>query len=170
MKLPITLENFNVYIGNSTDPVGVSDIDLPEVVWKKVSVDLAGTGGQIDVPLIGQSDPMQATLTAPALTTRAIRAAASTGEMIVARGAIQQKDSITKVTSILGLAVFMRGGCSSFKVGKMKRGETMDSSLAFDLDYINVFMDGESVFEHDKWNNKTVIDGVDITAAVNAAI
>lgn len=171
MKRPLVLDNFNIYLGETgTQWVCAGDIELPEITWTETEVSQAGMSGKVSVPLLGHSDSMKVTITAPVLSLDAIMAAAINSQLITARMAVQQRDSAGGAISTLPEVIVMRGMNSSFKPGTLKKGETMDTSLTFELDYLKIIINGKVAFEHDKWNNILIINGEDKLAAVRDAI
>lgn len=167
----LVLNNYNIYLG--TDPQVfqcAGDVELPEINWMTADVDQAGMAGKISVPLVGHSESMSVTITAPVLTMDAIAAAAGGGQTITARMAVEQMDTGSGERSFLPEVVIMRGTSKTIKLGKAKKGETMDTAITFELDYVKVVIGGAVALEHDKWNNILVVNGVDKLSAVRDAI
>jgi uncharacterized protein len=170
-RLPTTINNFNIYLGETGDRfVGAGSIDLPEITMVTSELDVAGTAGKVSVPVLGHTDTMKTTISAPIATVEALRSAIPIGQLIIARGAAQYYESGIGVSTIGAFVVTMRGHLATAKPGKFQKATAMDSSFEFEVDYLKVDVEGVTIVEIDKFNARYIIDGVDYLAEVANAI
>jgi P2 family phage contractile tail tube protein len=170
-QIPNAVNNWSLYCGeDSSRDYGVVDIKLPVIKMKTVSVDVAGTGGDLEVPLVGQTEAMECTITGPQATIAALSALLPMGQLLTARASQQVYDTAAGVNVAKQFVVVMRANGSELDLGKLKRGEGMDTSRTFAVDYLKVEVDGVIVTEIDKWNNLFLYNGVDYSADVRAQL
>jgi P2 family phage contractile tail tube protein len=171
LEIPTALNNFNIYTGESGNVfAGMGDLELPEIKMLTAALNVAGTGGELEVPLIGHTAAMQCTINAPVATIEALQAAVPVSQMITARGSQQVFDPSVGVNRHQPICIVMRGPLDSLKLGTWKKGQTEDTSHSFQLDYIKVSIDNEEYLEIDKWNNIFRVNGVDYSSEVRENI
>lgn len=169
-NMPLAVNNWNCYIGDSVKPLKATSLELPEAAVMSTETNLSGMLGKLNVPLTGHFDTMEATITAPVATIEMIEAAVPAGNMITARAAVETLDAATGQKSITPHTVVMRGSMSSFKPGNFEKAAPMDTALKFELDYLHIMINGESQFELDKLNGTFKVKGQDMMAAIRDAI
>lgn len=171
MQFPQAVNNYNLYLGEKGERfLGAGQVEIPEISMLTTEVNMAGMAGTTNVPLTGHTEAFQVTVTAPVLTAQAIKAAIPTAQLITARAALEIADTTTGTKSIQPVTIVMRGATSSFKPGNLEKGAAMETSVAFEVDYIKISIDGSVYLEIDKFNNIYSVDGVDYLAAVRNAI
>ena len=57
-----------------------------------------------------------------------------------------------------------------FKPGKLKRAEGMEATVTMELTYIMIEVDGVTMLEIDKLNQKYIVNGKDMLAGIAALV
>lgn len=169
--LPQVVNNFNAYIGETGARLaGVVSAQLPEITPKTATINLAGMAGEVEAPITGQLGSMTTQISGSLLTIDLLKTAAAQGERIFLRGQLEEFDAARGVTTFRSLTVCMNGVLKTLSLGKLGKGESMDSSVTFEVFWLSVYLDGFHMLEIDKFNGKYVVDGVDYLAPVTNGI
>ncbi len=168
-SIPEKLINFRVY-ENGTDLLGVSDVQLPSLEYMTETVKGAGIAGEIDSPALGHFGSMTMTLNWRAVTKPILRLGAPKAHELDLRGAIQKYEAATGEYLVTPLKVKVRSIPKKTDPGKMDVGATSDASNEFEVIYLKIDLDGETLVEIDKYNYLCVIEGVDYLAQVRSAL
>lgn len=167
MKIPQVVNRYNLY-RKGTKLVGLTgEVELPAVTMITDTLEGAGTGGNMDVPVIGLTENMDIQIPFMSLT-KDLFSLANPGEAedLTLRGAIQGTDPATGKISYTSIAISMRGTVKEITPGTVKSGGRMESSVTMTLSYYKIALDGETVLEIDKLNNVFVVNGDDVLKEV----
>lgn len=167
MKIPQVVNRYNLY-RKGTKLVGLTgEVELPSVTMVTDTLEGAGTGGNMDVPVIGLTENMDIKIPFMSLT-KDLFSLANPGEAedLTLRGAIQGTDPATGKISYTSVAISVRGTVKEIAPGTVKSGGRMESSVTMALSYYKIVLDGETVLEIDKLNNVFVVNGVDVLKEV----
>ncbi|HIX25520.1 MAG TPA: phage major tail tube protein [Candidatus Lachnoclostridium avicola] len=167
MKIPQVVNRYNLY-RKGTKLVGLTgEVELPAVTMVTDTLEGAGTGGNMDVPVIGLTENMDIQIPFMSLT-KDLFSLANPGEAedLTLRGAIQGTDPATGKISYTSIAISMRGTVKEITPGTVKSGGRMESSVTMTLSYYKIALDGETVLEIDKLNNVFVVNGDDVLKEV----
>ena len=165
MKIPQVVNRYNLY-RKGTKLVGLTgEVELPAVTMVTDTLEGAGTGGNMDIPVIGLTENIQIPFMS---LTKDLFSLANPGEAedLTLRGAIQGTDPATGKISYTSIAISMRGTVKEITPGTVKSGGKMESSVTMTLSYYKIALDGETVLEIDKLNNVFVVNGDDVLKEV----
>ncbi len=165
--IPHVLNRYNLYKrGNRL--VGLTgEVELPAVTMLVDTLEGAGTGGNMDVPVIGLTENMDVTIPYMCLSKEMFDMAdPSEAADLTLRGAIQGTDPATGRISYTSVAVSLRGTAKEISPGTMKAGGKMEASVTLALSYYKVALDGTTVLEIDKLNGVFAVNGVDLLKEV----
>lgn len=161
------LNRFNAY-RRGKELIGIAgEINLPEVTQLTDTLDGAGVGGNMDVPVIGLVDNMEIeigflSLCEDIFSVMDPKEAAD----LTLNGAIQGMDGGTGAVGFKELSVSVRGIVKKFTPGQMKSGSKMGSSVTLGLSYYKIVLGGKTMLEIDKLNGVYVINGKDVLKEV----
>nr|DAP18339.1 MAG TPA: tail tube protein [Caudoviricetes sp.] len=166
---PTTINGFNVY-KNGQKLIGVADeVTLPDFSTMTTSITGAGIAGSIDVPIVGFLENMDFQVPFRTLTDDMFAVMDPKEQVNLSlRGSIQVTDTSTGTISYLGMRVVVRGYLKSFSPGSIKVADAMNSSVTLSVSYILIEVDGKVKLEHDKFNSKFVVNGVDVMNKVRS--
>lgn len=167
MKIPQVVNRYNLY-RKGTKLVGLTgEVELPAVTMVTDTLEGAGTGGNMDIPVIGLTENIDIQIPFMSLT-KDLFSLANPGEAedLTLRGAIQGTDPATGKISYTSIAISMRGTVKEITPGTVKAGGKMESSVTMTLSYYKIALDGETVLEIDKLNNVFVVNGDDVLKEV----
>ncbi len=167
MKIPQVINRFNLYrSGNKL--VGLTgEVELPAVTMLTDTLEGAGTGGNMDIPVIGLTENMDIQIPYMALT-KDMFSMANPNEAadLTLRGAVQGTDPATGKIAYVSIAIAVRGIVKEITPGTVKAGAKMESSVTLTLSYYKISLDNETVLEIDKLNGIFVVNGEDVLKEV----
>lgn len=167
MKIPQVINRFGLYRGG-TKLIGTSgEVELPEVTNLTDTIEGAGTGGNLEIPVIGLTDAMDIKIPFTTLSKDAF-SIMNPGEAadLLLNGAIQCMDTGTGKVGYSQMSVAVRGTVKAFSPGTVKAGGKMDSNVTLSLSYFKITIDGSVMLEIDKLNGVYVVNGEDILKEV----
>lgn len=167
MKIPQVINRFNLY-RNGTKLIGTSgEVALPEVTNLTDTIEGAGTGGNLEIPVIGLTDTMNIQIPYTTLSKDAF-AMMNPNEAadLLLSGAIQGMDSGTGKVGYTQLSIAVRGVVKTFTPGSVKAGAKMESSVTLSLSYYKIVIDGTTMLEIDKLNGVYIVNGEDVLREV----
>lgn len=167
MKIPQVINRFNVYRSGS-NLVGISgEVELPEITNLTDTIEGAGTGGNLEIPVIGLTDTMDMQIPFTTLSKDAF-ALMNPGQAadLMLNGAIQCMDTGTGKVGYSQMSVAVRGLVKTFTPGSVKAGAKMESSVTLSLSYYKIVIDGTTMLEIDKLNGVYIVNGEDILKEV----
>lgn len=161
---PEVINNFNVY-NDANRVVGTTDeIKLPELKAITATISGAGILGSYVTSIIGMFDSIQTKLPFRMIDEEFFNML-NTGEQskIVLRSSVQQRNRETGGTlSTAAMRLVFRGHPTEADPGTVKIGEMMNASIALEVTYILVELDGKTKLELDKLNSVYKVNGKDL--------
>lgn len=168
-QVPEKLISFRVY-EDGADLLGVADAELPSLKAMTEEVKGAGIAGKVDSPVLGHYDSMTIKLSWRTVTRPTVSLAQPKVHSLDLRGAIQVMNAGAGEYKVVPLKVAVRCIPKDTGLGKLDVGAKSDASNEFEVVYIKVTLDGETVLEIDKYNYICIIDGVDFLKQVREAL
>lgn len=159
-QVPGMLVDYRAFYGKGSDVlIGTVDVTLPTVAYKKATIEGAGMGGGMEVPVAGQFEPMTVSIKYRTLTAQAVRMTGIGSHEIDVRGSIQNSDSGKFTTTPIRVSMVVSP--SSTELGTLNPGSGMDPSGEYTVTYIAIYIDGKCVREIDQANGIDRVDGKD---------
>lgn len=159
------VNRFNVY-RDGTRMVGVAgELTLPEVTYLTDSLEGAGTGGNMDVPVIGLIEDIELEISFDSLCEDIFSLIGGTVDISI-HGGLQGTDTGTGAAGFTEISIIARGIVKKFTPGTMKAGGKMGSSVALGLSYYKYAMGGKTELEIDRFNGVFVVSGKDLLSEV----
>lgn len=148
--------------------IGVAgELTLPEVTNLTDTMEGAGTGGNMDVPVVGLIEDMEIEIGFMSLCNDIFSIMDPTEAVSLSlNGAIQGTDAGTGAVGYVPVSIAVRGIMKKFAPGSMKAGAKMSSSVTLGLSYYKIVLDGKTMLEIDRLNGVFVINGKDILEKV----
>lgn len=161
------VNRFNTY-KSGKELVGVAgELTLPEVTNLTDTMEGAGTGGNMDIPVIGLIEDMEMEIAFMSLCNDIFTVMDPTEATdLTLNGAIQGTDAGTGAVGFVPVSISVRGVMKKFTPGTMKAGAKMSSSVTLGLSYYKIVLDGKIMMEIDRLNGVFVINGKDILEKV----
>lgn len=164
-QIPERLINYRVYLeGNAL--AGIATIDLPELENMADTVSGAGIAGEVESPILGHYGSQTTTITWRTIEKDAMRLAAPQAHSLECRGSQQVYDAGDGRLRSVPVRVTMRVVPKRIAPGTFEVGSTTDTETEFEVVYIKIVIDGETMAEIDKYNFKAVFNGQDYLASV----
>ena len=161
------INRFNAYkSGNKL--IGVAgELTMPEVTNLTDTMEGAGTGGNMDIPVVGLIEDMELEVAFMSLCEDVFSVMDPTETADLSfNGALQGTDPGTGAVKYQQLAISVRGIVKKFTPGTLKAGAKMDSRVTLGLSYFKVVIDGKVMLEIDRFNGVYTINGRDVRAEV----
>lgn len=170
--VPEKINDYNVY-QNGEKMIGLTEeVTLPEINMKTSTVEGPGIQGEIDSPTIGQFESMEATLKFLTLYSHAINLLNPNKTVNLTLRAAQQVYDRSGASGYdyKGLRVVLGGRSKKFNPGKVQRGESMGAEVTIEVTKYLVEVDGQTVIDIDKLNERYIVNGEDLLAPIKALI
>ena len=166
--IPEVIHDFNLYLsGNKLGGV-TGEVALPDFEAVTETISGAGILGEFESVIAGRYGSMEQEVPFRVINEDMFKLIDPTVPVeLTLRGAIQQTVKATGAVDYIGMRVVFRGRSKKIAIGPVKQGGPMDSSIALELTYILIEMDGKSKVELDKINGVFKINGVDLLAKVH---
>ena len=159
--VPQVINDYNAYTEDDL-LIGLADeVTLPKIKNKTTTVNGMGIAGDVDSPVPGQFESMEATLTKMMNPNKNIQ--------ITLRAAMQN-DNKNGGYTYKGLRVVLGGRPKELDPGKLKRADTMGSTTTLEVTRYLMEVDGQTVIDIDKFAGRYYVDGEDMRAEINALI
>lgn len=168
--VPEGVNEYNVYQDGNKMIGLTAEVTLPEINQKTATVEGPGIKGEIDSPTIGQFESMEMSLKFRTLYSSATDLMNPTKTQNLTLRAAQQVYDRSGGYAFKSLRIVVAGRTKKYNPGTVKRGESMDAEVTLELTYIKIEVDGETIVEIDKLNDKYIVHGEDLLAAINAMI
>jgi len=161
--------DFAVY-EDADEFLGMADVTLPEKNQKTITMNGAGIGGDVEVPVNGHYDAMTLEMTFRTYTARHARLREHRRHQIELRVAQQNEDRVggqLVTDAVKHVFVVVPKSASG---GKVAPAASSDGKIAFSVRYWATYINGTKVDEIDQLNRVDVINGIDYDEPVRRAL
>ena len=169
----IVKEVINDYNAYTEDDllIGLADeVTLPKIKNKTTTVNGMGIAGDVDSPVPGQFESMEATLNWNTMYSFATKMMNPNKNIQITLRAAMQNDNKNGGYTYKGLRVVLGGRPKELDPGKLKRADTMGSTTTLEVTRYLMEVDGQTVIDIDKFAGRYYVDGEDMRAEINALI
>jgi hypothetical protein len=150
--------------------IGIASTVLPNKTQKTVTVNGAGLGGDIEVPIQGQYESMELTLNFRAYNPSVAKLREPRRHTIDMRVAEQYEDPVTGVMKVDNIKHIMVVVPKSSSGGTVAPASANETNVVVSVRYWATFVNGEMTEEFDPVNGKNVINGIDFGAPIRQAL
>jgi len=166
---PQTNQTFEAYLDGSSISVGLVDATLPNI--QPLTAEMKGPGiiGAIDQPIVGSVQSMTTTLNFRTVTNDSSKLMVPSQLHIELWASVQTVNPSTGQYESKQHKVIMRGTLKNLTLGAFNIGEIQGRNLEYEVSYFREFWDNKQTVEIDKWNNKFVVNGVDVLSDIKKA-
>lgn len=161
--------NFRVY-QDGNDLVGVADVELSTLTAMTETIKGAGIAGEFEAPTTAHFGSMEATFNWRTITKSNISLMAPKAYHFDLRGAQDTYDSAAREIKQQSVKCVIVGRPKEMALGKLDVSASTGTSNKFEVMYIKISVDGETLLEFDKYNYIYVVDGVDYGIGIRAAL
>ena len=167
-------KNYVAFIGyalyeNSTEYLGMTQVDLPSLQYIVQTITGAGIAGEFETILIGQMQAMEITLHHTVLTAPAINLSTPKEHNWELREAQQTIDSKSGL-KVTGVKHVFKTWPKQMDGGSLKPNSTSDPTTVASVRYWAEYRDGKKVMELDPLNYICYFNGVDYLEPVRKAL
>ncbi|MNO15520.1 Phage tail tube protein FII [compost metagenome] len=168
--IPIKLAGMALFLEGSNQDFAVADITLPSLTPMSDNISGAGILGEIDLPTPGHYGSMQLGIKWRTINKDAFKLVSSTSKGLEVRGAFKEFDNVGSTFITRAIKIVVRGVGKGIDLGTLAQNATTDTTNTVEITYLKIFIDGESVFELDKFNYISKINGEDDQEDVRKAL
>ena len=161
--------DFAVY-EDATEFVGMASVTMPDKNQKVITMNGAGIGGDVEIPIVGHYDAMTLTLAFRTYTSKLAKLREHRRHNIELRVAQQNEDPVTGkliTDAVKHVFVVVPKSASGGTVAPAAAG---DGNIVFSVRYWATFINNKRVDEIDQLNRIDVVNGVDYNAEVRKAL
>lgn len=159
-NIPDRIVNYNGFLDGYM-LLGMADVELPNITPMMETLSGAGILGEVETPLLGHIEAMEATINWRTVTKDAIRLAAPGTHRVDFRVSQQSYATAKGQIESRPFRVCMGLMNKEFGLGKLEPNATADSGQTFSVAYLYVYLDNKKLIHIDQLASKFEIDGVD---------
>jgi hypothetical protein len=168
--MPTLTAQFNVFVDGGQRLMGLADVVLPNFSAMVETVTGAGIMGEIEVPAVGQMSAMTFTMNFRSMLDDPLTYAISQAYHFDLRSAQDYEDPTNYERGIAKERFSIIGPVKVLNPGNRAPNTAWAASIEVAARRIEHYMDGALKIEYDPLNGVYSVDGVDIYAAVRAAV
>ena len=139
---------------------GLTEAELPNLEAMTETVSGAGIAGEADMPTLGHYGSMTLKLKFRQVSEALLALSVPEAHPIELRGSTQVYNSLLGISQTEAVKIVTRSIPKSNNLGTLAPGKPTESEVEFEVVYIKVFVAGKPLFEHDKFNNITIVAGL----------
>jgi P2 family phage contractile tail tube protein len=150
--------------------LGIASVTLPDKNSKVATINGAGIGGDVEIPMVGHYDAMTLSLTFRTYTARTARLRERRRHQIELRIAQQDEDPVSgtiPITDVKHVFICVPKSASGGEIAPAAPGNI---SVVFSVRYWATYIKGKKVDEIDQLNRVDIINGIDYNADVRKAL
>ncbi len=163
--VPERLINFRVY-SDSNDLLGIATVELPSIEAMTDTVSGAGIAGEVESPILGHYGSMTTTFTWRTIEKAAMKLAKIASHQVDVRGAQQVYDASNGTYTSVAVRATMKIVPKTITLGTFEPANTTDTEQEFEVLYLKLYIDGDSVIEIDKYNFIAKVGDTDTLSSV----
>lgn len=169
-KMPEVLNDFRLYDESGSTLYGVAKLELPDFKSITQTVKGVGVGGEIEAPVLGQFESMETKISHNINSEWNLKLVGGQAVALEARGANQYWDSAANKYIIDTIRVVIRGRSKAMSGGSWEPASTVDSDNTIETTYIKYEVNGKTILEVDKYANKFIAGGEDLTQQIRKVL
>jgi len=169
-KMPEVLNDFRLYDESGGTLYGVAKLELPDFKSITQTVKGVGVGGEIEAPVLGQFESMETKISHNINSEWNLKLVGGQAVALEVRGANQYWDSAANKYIIDTIRVVIRGRSKAMSGGSWEPASTVDSDNTIETTYIKYEVNGKTILEVDKYANKFIAGGEDLTQQIRKAL
>jgi len=169
MGFEVGIIDFAVY-EDADEFIGMASVTLPDKNQKAITINGAGIGGDVEVPINGHYDAMTMDMSFRAYSPRVARLREHRIHQIELRIAQQNEDRVSGqivTDAVKHVLVVIPKSASGGTVAPASSG---DGKISFSVRYWATYINGAKLDEIDQLNRVDVINGVDYDEPVRRAL
>ena len=165
--IPEAIHDFNLYLSGNKLAGITGEVTMPSLEAMTATISGAGLLGEYEAPIPGHFGSLEQEVPFRCINRSYFDMVDTTTPVeLTLRGAIQYSVAATQVADYMGMRVVFRGKPKIVNIGKVAQRNTMDSTIALEVTYLYIELDGKPKIELDKINPTFKINGVDQLAKI----
>lgn len=168
--IPMKLSGLAFFMEGSNTDFAIGDITLPSLTPMSSTISGAGILGNFDMPDAGHYDSMQLGISWRTISKDSFRLVSSKSKKVEIRGAFKEFDKTSGSYVTRALKIVVSGVGKGIDLGTLAQNAETGTTNTVEIIYIKIFIDGDSVFELDKFSYISRINGEDDQEDVRKAL
>jgi P2 family phage contractile tail tube protein len=169
-KIPLIPAQFAVYPDGKTEILGIGDLVIPQFAAMAETLTGAGFMGELEHPVRGAFTAMEFVMNFRILYGDPLTFGVTEVHHFDCRVALETTDRQTFDRGVANERWSIRGPIKSINPGTRAPSGNAGASIAVAAYRIEHYMEGRQVLEVDVLNQKYIVNGKDLYAAIKAAI
>ena len=142
----------------------------PEIAMMSDGISGSGIMGEIDMPTLGQLDSMEVEVVLNKTNERAIEMFAPGAHTMETRWVTNVLDTATGSSKVQANKEIIKYLPKTLSLGDIENNETNEGTLTGEVLTYQYIIDGKTVIKIDKLNNVFIVNGIDYSSAIRAAL
>jgi len=155
---------------DSTEFMGIASFKIPDRNRKTITINGAGIGGDVEIPIPGHYDAMVADITLRADGEKLAKLREPRRHQLELRVAQSNEDPVAGALITAGFKYVLIGVPKSSSGGTIAPATSGDTTVSMAVRYLATYMDGKKIEEIDQLNRIDIVNGVDYNADVRKAL
>ncbi|MBU5672645.1 phage major tail tube protein [Paenibacillus brevis] len=168
--IPMKLDGVALFTEGSNTDFAVGDITLPSLANLTDSLSGAGILGEVELPSEGHYGSLEMGIAWRTISRDAFAFISPKVTGLEVRGAFKEFDKTKGYKVTKSIKVVARGFSKGIDLGTLVVNAATDTTNTIELTYLKIFIEGDEVFELDKFNYICRINGVDVQSDVRKAL
>lgn len=164
-EMPEKLISFRAY-DEDNDLLGTVDVELPAIKNLTETVKGSGIAGEIDSPTLGHYGSMTVKLSWRTITKANTRGSGNRIKHFEIRGSQQTFDPSKKQYRTSPVNCIIEGTRKDLSLGKFEISASTGTTAEYEVHYLRLTVDNETILEIDKMNFISNVGGTDELASV----
>lgn len=168
--IPEKVVNYNIYLGNDK-LIGIkADVTLPKLEQMSTTISGAGIAGEYESAVPGHFGKMEMDITFNTVSGESSQLLIPGSKSLVLRASQQSYDIAGGQMNFRALKISLKVLSKGVDLGKLSPGKQTETKNTFEVLYIKVEENGETLIELDKLNFIFIVNGVDVLADIRKQI
>lgn len=168
--MPEKVVNYNVYLDNDK-LVGIkADVTLPKLEQMTETISGAGIAGEYESAVPGHFGKIEMDITFNSVSEDSTKLLIPGAKSLVLRASQQSYDIAAGGTNYRALKITTKVLSKGVDLGKLSPGKSTETKNTFEVIYIKIEENGNTLLELDKLNFIFIVNGVDLLADIRNQI
>ncbi|MFJ2044524.1 phage major tail tube protein [Paenibacillus taichungensis] len=169
-NIPIKLAGMALFLNDNKDSFATADITLPNLTPMTTTVSGMGILGEVDLPDSGHYSSILLGINWRTIAKEAFALVGSSIKKLEIRGAFKEFDVSGTQFVTKAIKIVVTGVGKGIDLGTLAQNAETGTSNSVEVIYIKIFIEGENVFELDKFAYVSKVNGVDEQEDVRKAL
>ncbi|WP_338842050.1 phage major tail tube protein [Paenibacillus glucanolyticus] len=169
-NIPIKLDGLSVFPEGSNNNLATGDITLPNLTPLTDTLSGASILGEVDLPSRGHYGSLELGIAWRTINKDSFDLASPDFKGLEIRGSFSEFDNTRSAVANRAIKIVVRGFSKGLDLGTLAQNAATGTTNTIEAIYLKIFIDGQAVFELDKFNYICRINGQDVLIDIRKAL